>query len=224
MSQKLEKQLAAKEAIKYVNNGMTIGLGTGSTAYYMLKELEQLVLNGLEIIGVPSSENTKKLAIEMGIPLTTLDKIDRMDIYIDGTDEFDPYMQLIKGGGGALLREKVLAHNSNLVIIIADSTKEVRRLGEFKLPIETIPFATANIGRLLNKMNLHPIVRLKDGKNYITDEGNYILDLNILNVSNLSVLEGELKQIPGIVETGLFLDMAHKIIVGKGDKTVTLSR
>ncbi|RTE53093.1 ribose-5-phosphate isomerase RpiA [Arenibacter aquaticus] len=224
MSQKLEKQLAAKEAIKYVKNGMTIGLGTGSTAYYMLKELEQLVLNGLEIIGVPSSENTKKLAIEMGIPLTTLDKIDRMDIYIDGTDEFDPYMQLIKGGGGALLREKVLAHNSNLVIIIADSTKEVRRLGEFKLPIETIPFATANIGRLLNKMNLHPIVRLKDGKNYITDEGNYILDLNILNVSNLSVLEGELKQIPGIVETGLFLDMAHKIIVGKGDKTVTLSR
>ena len=224
MSLNLEKELAAREAIKYVNNGMTVGLGTGSTAYYMLKELEQLVLNGLEIIGVPSSENTKKLAIEMGIPLTTLDKIERMDIYIDGADEFDPYMQLIKGGGGALLREKVLAHISNLVIIIADSTKEVRRLGEFKLPIETIPFATANIARLLNKMDLHPIVRLQNGENYITDEGNYILDLNILNVSNLSVLERELKQIPGIVETGLFLDVADKIIVGKGDKTVTLSR
>ena len=224
MSLKQEKQLAAKEAIKYVNNGMTVGLGTGSTSFYMLKELEQLIVNGLEIIGVPSSESTKKLAIEMGIPLTTLDRIERMDIYIDGADEFDPYMQLIKGGGGALLREKVLAHNSNLVIIIADSTKEVRRLGEFKLPVETIPFATANIARLLNKMDLHPILRLQNGENYITDEGNYILDLNILKVSNLSVLERELKQIPGIVETGLFLDVADKIIVGKGDKTVTLSK
>lgn len=224
MSLNLEKQLAAKEAIQYVKNGMTVGLGTGSTAYYMLKELEQLVLNGLEIIGVPSSENTKKLAIEMGIPLTTLDKIDRMDIYIDGTDEFDPYMQLIKGGGGALLREKVLAHNSNLVIIIADSTKEVKRLGAFKLPIETIPFATANISRLLHKMDLQPKLRLQNGENYITDEGNYILDLNILNVSNLSVLEQKLKQIPGIVETGLFLDVADRIIIGKGDKTITISK
>lgn len=224
MSLQQEKQLAAKEAIKYVTNGMTVGLGTGSTAFYMLKELEQLILNGLEIIGVPSSESTKKLAIEMGIPLTTLDKIDRMDIYIDGADEFDPYMQLIKGGGGALLREKVLAHNSDMVIIIADSTKEVRRLGEFKLPVETIPFATANISRLLYKMDLHPILRLQNGENYITDEGNYILDLNILKVSNLSGLERGLKQIPGIVETGLFLDVADKIVVGKGDKTVTLSK
>lgn len=219
-----EKQLAAKEAVKYVKNGMTVGLGTGSTAAHMVKELGKLIKNGLEITGVPSSENTKKLATELRIPLTTLDKTNGIDIYIDGADEFDPYMQLIKGGGGALLREKILTYNSDLVIIIADSQKEVKRLGDFKLPVETIPFATKKIAQLLQEMGLLPKLRVRDGKNFVTDEGNFILDLNIKHIANIHLLESKLKQIPGIVETGLFLDMADIIIIGKGETTITIRK
>lgn len=219
-----EKLIAAKEAVKYVKNGMTVGLGTGSTAAHMVNELGQLVKDGLEIVGVPSSENTKKLALEKGIPLTTLEHANSIDVYIDGADEFDPYMQLIKGGGGALLREKILTYNSDMVIIIADSQKEVKRLGDFKLPVETIPFATHKIELLLHKMDLKPTIRQKNGENFITDEGNYILDLNIKHITNMPALERKLKQIPGIVETGLFLDMADIIIIGKGENTITLKK
>jgi ribose 5-phosphate isomerase A len=219
-----EKQLAAKEAVKYVKSGMTVGLGTGSTAAHMVRELGLLVENGLKIVGVPSSENTNKLATELGIPLTTLDKTNGIDIYIDGADEFDPYMQLIKGGGGALLREKILTYNSDLVIIIADSQKEVKRLGNFKLPVETIPLATIKIANKLQEMGLLPKLRIKDGKNFVTDEGNYILDLDIKHISNIPLLESKLKQIPGIVETGLFLDMADIIIIGKDETTITIQK
>ena len=224
MSLDQEKQIAAKEAVKYIKSGMTVGLGTGSTAAHMVNELGKLVLNGLKIVGVPSSESTKKLASEKGIPLITLENANSIDVYIDGADEFDPYMQLIKGGGGALLREKILTYNSDLVIIIADSQKEVKRLGAFKLPVETIPLATQKIEQLLKKMGLQPNLRLKDGKNFITDEGNYILDLNIAHITNIPSLESNLKQIPGIVETGLFLDMADIIIVGKGQTVITIKK
>ena len=224
MSLDQEKQIAAKEAVKYIKSGMTVGLGTGSTAAHMVNELGKLVLNGLKIVGVPSSESTKKLATEKGIPLITLENASSIDVYIDGADEFDPYMQLIKGGGGALLREKILTYNSDLVIIIADSQKEVKRLGDFKLPVETIPFATQKIEQLLNKMGLQPKLRIKDGKNFITDEGNFILDLNIAHITNIPALESNLKQIPAIVETGLFLDMADIIIVGKGETAVTIKK
>ncbi|MBC8767954.1 ribose-5-phosphate isomerase RpiA [Arenibacter sp. BSSL-BM3] len=224
MSLDQEKQIAAKEAVKYIKSGMTVGLGTGSTAAHMVNELGKLVLNGLKIVGVPSSETTKKLATEKGIPLITLENASSIDVYIDGADEFDSYMQLIKGGGGALLREKILTYNSDLVIIIADSQKEVKRLGDFKLPVETIPFATQKIEKLLNKMGLQPKLRIKDGKNFITDEGNFILDLNIADITNIPALESNLKQIPGIVETGLFLDMADIIIVGKGETAITIKK
>ncbi|MCM4153255.1 ribose-5-phosphate isomerase RpiA [Arenibacter sp. N53] len=224
MSLDQEKQIAAKEAVKYIKSGMTVGLGTGSTAAHMVNELGKLVLNGLKIVGVPSSESTKKLASEKGIPLITLENANAIDVYIDGADEFDPYMQLIKGGGGALLREKILTYNSDLVIIIADSQKEVKRLGAFKLPVETIPLATQKIEQLLKKMGLQPNLRLKDGKNFITDEGNYILDLNIAHITNIPSLESNLKQIPGIVETGLFLDMADIIIVGQGQTVITIKK
>ncbi|MCM4169146.1 Ribose-5-phosphate isomerase A [Arenibacter antarcticus] len=219
-----EKKLAALEAVKYVKSGMKVGLGTGSTANLMIQELGRQIAEGLRITGIPSSEKTRKLAIDLGIPLISLEKADRIDLTIDGTDEFDPYMQLIKGGGGALLREKILAYNSDLVIIIADSQKQVKRLGTFKLPVETIPFATYKIEILLNKMGLQPKLRQKDGEHFITDEGNYILDLNIKTITNIPLLETTLKQIPGIVETGLFLDIADFIIVGKGKSTLTLKK
>lgn len=219
-----EKKLAAVEAVTYIRPGMTIGLGTGSTADLMILELGKLIKKGLKITGIPSSENTKRLALKQGIPLTTLKEAQRIDITIDGTDEFDPYLQLIKGGGGALLHEKILAYNSNRVIIICDSQKQVSRLGNFKLPIETIPLATPKIERKLLNMSFQPVLRQKKGSNYITTEGNFILDLDITHITNLTLLEQMLKQIPGIVETGLFLDLADTIIMGKKDHTIIFER
>ncbi|SHI81267.1 ribose-5-phosphate isomerase [Arenibacter nanhaiticus] len=224
MSTEKEKELAAKAAIKYIEDGMTIGLGTGSTAAHMITALAEEVAKGLNIVGIPSSESTKKLALANGIPLTDFANISAIDINIDGTDEFDPYLQLIKGGGGALLREKILAFNSKLNIIIADCHKQVSRLGKFKLPIETIPFATPILIKKLRIMNLHPILREKDNSPFITDEGNYILDLDITHISNVAQLENTLKQLPGIVETGLFLDIADIVIIGRGDTTEVFKR
>ncbi|HKI89702.1 MAG TPA: ribose 5-phosphate isomerase A, partial [Draconibacterium sp.] len=141
MNYEKEKELAAIEAVKLIENGMVVGLGSGSSAAYMVKELGKRVAAGLSIVGVPTSENTRILAIENRIPVKKLYEVDRIDLTIDGADEFDPYLQLIKGGGGALLREKIIAHNSAVNVIIADSSKQVNRLGKFKLPVEVIPFA-----------------------------------------------------------------------------------
>lgn len=214
-----EKQLAAIEAVKLIENGMIVGLGTGSTAFFMIQELGKKVANGLKITGVPSSKETEKLALHYDIKLISLDKAKKIDLNIDGADEFDPKLQLIKGGGGALLREKIIAHNSKINIIIADSSKEVQRLGKFKLPIETIPFATNVIKNELEQLGLNPSIRITNGKNYITDENNYILDLDILDWQDLEQLEVKLLSIPGIVETGLFLKTTDKIILGKEKST-----
>src|SRR5690606_22384572 len=170
-----EKKIAALEAIKYIEEGMIVGLGTGSTAQYMIRALGERVLTGLKIQGIPSSEATRELAIECGIPLITLENGNRIDVTIDGADEFDPYLQLIKGGGGALLHEKILAYNSDLYIIIADSKKQVDRLGAFKLPVETIPFATHIIIQTLMDMGLRPVLRKNNGEVFITQEGNHII-------------------------------------------------
>ena len=224
MSQENEKQLAALEAVKLIRSGMTIGLGSGSTTAYMINELGKKISNGFKIRGVASSDNTEKLAMEVGIPIIALHEAKTIDINIDGADEFDPYMQLIKGGGGALLREKIVAFNSKYNVIIADSGKEVMRLGKFKLPIETIPFATENIIDLLEKEGLKPNLRKVKSEIYVTDENNYIVDLDILGYTNLARLEEKLLKIPGIVETGLFLETTNKIIIGQGGSTRTIER
>lgn len=224
MDQENEKQLAAIEAVKLIRSGMTIGLGSGSTAAYMIIELGKKVSDEFKIRGVASSEHTEKLAMEAGIPIIALHKAKTIDINIDGADEFDPYMQLIKGGGGALLREKIIAFNSKYNVIIADSGKKVMRLGKFKLPIETIPFATKNIIDRLKKEGLKPILRKSNNEIYVTDENNYIVDLDILGHTNLGGLEEKLLKIPGIVETGLFLETTNKIIIGHGDSTRTIER
>jgi ribose 5-phosphate isomerase A len=221
MNQEHEKKMAAIEAVKLIRNGMTVGLGSGSTAAYMITELGKRVSDGLKIRGVASSRATEKMAGEVGIPIIELHEATTIDINIDGADEFDPYMQLIKGGGGALLREKIVAFNSKCNVIIADSGKEVLRLGKFKLPIETIPFATENIIALLEKDGLKPRLRKANDGIYITDENNYIVDLDILGYTNLAGLEEKLLKIPGVVETGLFLESTHKIIVGR-DQTIKI--
>ena len=224
MSQEEEKQIAANEAVKSIKDGMIVGLGSGSTSAYMIKRLGELVAAGLQIKGVPSSEETKKLAIAQGITIISLDEAPTIDINIDGADEFDPYLQLIKGGGGALLREKVLASNSKKNIVIVDSAKEVKRLGKFRLPIETIPFATNKIFSILAEKGLDPKIRKKDNEIFRTDENNCILDLNILPFTNLAKLQQDLISIPGVVETGLFLDSTTQVIMGKGNTTVSFTK
>ncbi len=214
-----EKRLAAIEAVNYVKEGMIVGLGSGSTSGYMIEELGKRVSDGLKIKGVPSSEVIKQLAEKLGIPIIALDQVERIDINIDGADEFDPKLRLIKGGGGALLREKIVAHNANYNIVMVDSSKEVDRLGKFKLPIETVPFATQSIFKELENLGLSPKLRQKDGSTYKTDQNNDILDLDIFDSPDLEGIDQMLQHIPGIVETGLFLNSTDLVILGKGEST-----
>ncbi len=217
-----EKKLAAYESVSLVKNGMVVGLGSGSTAVHMIRKLGAEVAQGLSVRGVPSSEKTAQLAHGAGIPLIRLEEAVTLDINIDGADEFDPKFRLIKGGGGALLREKILAHNSNLNVIIADSGKKVSALGKFKLPLEIIPFATQTILAEFNKMGLKPVLRKLSKKTYRTDENNYIIDIDILGIKDVAKLNSNLIETPGVVETGLFLKSTDIIIMGKGDETIFL--
>lgn len=225
MSAVNEKKVAALEAVKYVKSGMTVGLGTGSTAFYMIEAIGEMVQNGMEIKAVATSIETEKLATKLGINVITLTEAKRLDVTIDGADEVDGDFQLIKGGGGALLREKIVAYNSDINIIIADSSKSVSKLGRFKLPIETIPFATQLINKELNEMGLSPVQRLKGDVDYKTDENNDILDIDIWDTHiKLTDLEQQLKTIPGIVETGLFLTTTNLVIIGKGEEVIVKKR
>ena len=225
MSAVNEKKVAALEAVKYIKSGMTIGLGTGSTAFFMIEAIGEMVKNGLEIKAVATSVDTEKLATKLGINVITLAEAKRLDITIDGADEVDEDFQLIKGGGGALLREKIVAHNSDLNIIIADSSKSVTKLGKFKLPIETIPFATQLIIKELGEMGLKPVQRMNGSEDYKTDENNDIVDVDIWDTDiKLTDLEQQLKTIPGIVETGLFLTSTNLVIIGKGEQATTAKK
>ena len=210
-----EKKQAALEAVKYIKNNMVLGLGTGSTAKHMIEAVGKLVSEGMNLICVPSSEATEKLALQLGIKIVALHEVDKIDITIDGADEFNADFQLIKGGGGALLREKILAWNTTCNIIIADSSKDVKKLGAFKLPIEVIPFATKQIVAFLEAEGLKPVQRMNENQPYRTDENNVIIDVDILEIDDLQSLEIKLLKVPGIVETGLFLDTTSMIIVGK---------
>ncbi|MEK6153981.1 ribose-5-phosphate isomerase RpiA [Flavobacteriaceae bacterium 3-367] len=219
-----EKKRVAQESLTYVKNGMVVGLGSGSTAEHMIRKLGKKIATGLTITGVASSEKTANLARDFGIPLTGLDQVTMLDINIDGADEFDPNLQLIKGGGGALLKEKILAHNSKLNIIIADSSKKVDKLGKFKLPIEVIPFAHGSIMAQLHAQALKPVLRSVNGITYRTDENNFIIDIDVLAYEDLGKLNTALLKTPGVVETGLFLESTDILIVGNGEETTTLNK
>ena len=221
MSKKIEteKIRAAHQSVKLVESGMVVGLGSGTTSEIMINSLGEAVKKGLSIVAVASSKKSENLAQAVGIPVTSFDKVGKLDMYIDGADEFDPKLRLIKGGGGALLREKILAHNSRCNVIIVDSSKQVDRLGNFKLPIETIPFATRAIIQELDSLGLKPVLRIKNGKKFRTDENNYIVDLDILNLKKVESLNSRLSEIPGIVETGLFLNYTDILIMGIGEST-----
>lgn len=224
------KFVAAKRAVDFVQDGMKVGLGTGSTAAWMVRCLAERVREeGLRVTGVPTSTRTAELARQLGIPVTSLDDAKWLDLTIDGADEFDPQLALIKGGGAALLQEKIVATASDQMIVIADAAKEVAQLGTFPLPVEVIPFGwqttKALVEELLVGMDvLHRDVtlRMNGDKPLLTDEANYILDLHLKRIGNPRQLSLVLNQIPGVVENGLFIDICDIVIIGHGDGRVVV--
>jgi len=219
-----EKQLAAKEAVKYLSDHTIIGLGTGSTIYYAIKEIAELVKNGLRIRAVPTSDKTQELAVSLGIPIIDINTIDTIDITIDGADEFTKDLTLIKGGGGALLREKIVASMTKEEIIIADSSKHVEKLGKFKLPIEVIPFASKYVKSKIRDLQGEGNIRFIQNRPFLTDEGNYIMDVDFGLITDPSELSRTLNEIEGIVGHGLFIDLAQKVIMGNDDDIIVFEK
>jgi ribose 5-phosphate isomerase A len=217
MANESEKELAGRAAAQLVRDGDIVGLGTGSTAYFAVVALGERVKAGLKIVGIPTSIATEDLARKLSIPLTTLDEHPEIDITIDGADEIDPHLNLIKGGGGALLREKVVASVTKKMVVVSDSTKVVPVLGKFPLPVEIIPFARAVVERRLTSLGATPKLRLKsDGQPYVTDNGNHILDASFGKIADPPALARSLSDTPGVVEHGLFIGVAKLALVGRG--------
>ncbi|MBS0237377.1 MAG: ribose-5-phosphate isomerase RpiA [Proteobacteria bacterium] len=214
------KRQAAEQALTYVEDGMKLGLGTGSTAAKFVELLGAKVKAGLKVVCVPTSEATRAQAAALGIPLTTLDETPSLDLTVDGADEIDEELRLIKGGGGALLREKIVAVASDRVVIIADNSKLVETLGRFPLPLEVVPFGLAATEQLIIKLaadaGCEGEVRLRkgpDGKPFVTDNGNHILDCAFGTIEDPEALDDSLKLVPGLVDTGLFLGIADVGII-----------
>ncbi len=225
MSADEQKRLAAARALEFVSTGMRLGLGTGSTAAHFVIQLGAKVRAGeLDVIGVPTSEATHRLAVEHGVPLTTLDETPELDLTVDGADELDGTLRLVKGGGGALLREKIVAAASGRMIVIADGSKLVNTLGRFPLPIEVIPFgrrATAiAIGKAAQGLGLDPVLNLRMGSAqapFRTDSGNLIYDCDLKAIPDPEALAGALSGIPGVVEHGLFIGLCTAAVIAGPD-------
>src|ERR1700753_1348282 len=214
------KRQAAAQALALVRDGMKLGLGTGSTAKHFVELLGERVRAGLDVIGVPTSETTRADAERCGIRLTTLDDIDRLDLTIDGADEIDPALNVIKGGGGALLREKIVASASDRMIVIADDSKWVDVLGRFPLPVEVVPFGLAATRRAMatafaeGGVSGQMVVRKgKDGHVFVTDCGHWIVDAHLERITDAARLAGLLNVIPGVVEHGLFIGLASTVVL-----------
>ena len=225
MANDQEKEAAARASLKFVKDGQVVGLGTGSTAAYFIKLLGEEVKHGLSIRGIPTSVRSKELAGSLGIPLTSLDECQDIAVTVDGADEVDPQLRLIKGGGGALLREKIVASATRTMVVVADASKQVQHLGKFPLPVEVIKFAETLIAKRITALGAEVKLRVDaSGKPYVTDENNHILDCRFGEIRDPDQLAQDLSAMPGVVEHGLFIGMASVVLFARGSEIVELRR
>ena len=208
------KRIAAERAVDYIVDNMVVGLGTGATAYWAIKKLGQRVQSGLNISAIATSKRSEELAKDHGIKLISFSKITEIDITIDGADEVDKDYNLIKGGGGALLREKIVAASSKQLIVVVDESKMVKHLGQFPLPVEIVKFGYEITIKKLESLGCEPHLRVKDDKVFVTDNGNYIIDCHFGRIDDPKELQSRIKLFPGVVDSGLFISMASRVIVG----------
>jgi ribose 5-phosphate isomerase A len=225
------KRQAAARALDFVRPGMRLGLGTGSTARHFVELLGERVRAGLDVVGVPTSEATEADAKRAGVRLTTLEQTPRLDLTVDGADEIGPGLALIKGGGGALLREKIVATAAQRMIVIADTSKKVERLGKFPLPIEVVPFGVKATALKIDKACAWAgarggklVIRVRDGKPFVTDNGNLILDCALGAIPDAPKLAAALSSIPGVVDHGLFIGIASLALIAGNGGVETLAR
>ncbi len=214
------KKNAAYRAAQYVKDGMVLGLGTGSTVFYLVQAVGELVQQGMKIQAISTSVRTEELAKSLGITLLTPEQITHIDLAIDGVDEIDPAFRAVKGGGGALMREKVIAFWSKEVIWIMDEEKPVETLGAFPLPVEVMPYGLCYVKQLIeNQLGYQAELRQKDGQTYVTDNGNYILDLHKNVPDGYAQVMDILPACPGVAEVGIFDNTCNRIVIGKSDGT-----
>ena len=220
------KQRAGARSVEFIEDGMTVGLGTGSTAYWMVERLGERVREGLRVRCVPTSRRTEEQARSLGISLITFSDVQQLDLAIDGADEIGPNLALIKGGGGALLREKLVASAARRFVVVADAGKRVEALGKFPLPVEVVQFAwEVTARRVAEVVGVEPALRLDGaGATYLTDNGNYILDCRCGEIRDPEALERELKMLTGVVECGLFVGMADLAVVATNDDVEIIER
>lgn len=209
-----KKKLAGEKAAEYVKDGMTLGLGTGSTAFHAVNAVGELVKKGMKLQAVPTSKATEAQARELGIPLLTIDEVDHIDLAIDGVDEIDPAFNAIKGGGGALYREKVVATLADEVVWIMDDSKLVEHIGAFHLPVEIAQYGSKQAMAKMAEYGWNPVLRVRDGKTFVTDNGNFIADLHLGAGFDIEDVYSKLSGMLGVLEHGLFLNMCMRIIVG----------
>ena len=219
-----EKQLSAEAACDYVKDGMIVGLGTGTTAEFAVRKIGKLVRDGLSIRGIPTSNRTKEIAEAEEIPLIDFSESMFIDLTIDGADEIDGNLNMIKGGGAALLQEKIVASVSKAEIIVVNRTKLVDQLGAFPLPVEVIPFGWQVVFNQLESLHGNPDLRLNKGQPQVTDQGNYIIDCHFRKIENPKLLEHQLNMIPGVVENGLFINLCTKMILADGEQLIVKDR
>jgi ribose 5-phosphate isomerase A len=224
------KSAAAKAALDgFVRDGMRLGLGSGSTSLWFVRHLADAVRDGLSVIGVPSSSGTRELALELGIPLADLDELGELDLTVDGADEIDPEGTMLKGGGGALLYEKIVADASRSMVAVVDESKLVEHLGAFPLPIEVVPFGWTSTHRRLVEVlgSDSPRIERRPGPDgtepFVTDGGHVILDAPLKRIADPRALAARLNQVPGVVEHGLFVDIADSVVVARADGTTTIT-
>lgn len=214
-----EKRIAALKAAEYIESNMVVGLGTGSTAFYLIEKVGEMVSKRLKLKAVATSQSTTKLAEEYKIPLVDIDEVDKIDLAIDGVDEIDSNFNAIKGGGGALFREKMVANLAHRVIWIMDSSKVVDSIGDFPLPVEILPYGHRHIIKKLEDLSLNPVLRISNEGPFITDNFNYIVDLQLEKGFDIAAVSEKLKSVIGVLETGLFLNKCERIIIGTSNGT-----